>query len=48
MSSFGRAASSFEHGMGRVEKMLGDQFHKIEARMERMEGKMEDKIDSKM
>jgi hypothetical protein len=35
---------SFENGMGRVEKMLGDQFAKIETRMERMEKKIDDKM----
>lgn len=35
---------SFDNGMGRVEKMLGDQFDRIEARIDRMEKKIDDKL----
>jgi signal transduction protein with GAF and PtsI domain len=35
---------SFDIAMGRVEKMLGDQFDRIEIRMDRMEKKIDDKI----
>lgn len=36
--------SSFDNAMGRVEKMLGDQFDRIEIRMDRMEKKIDDKM----
>lgn len=35
---------SFDNAMGRVEKMLGDQFDRIEIRMDRMEKKIDDKM----
>lgn len=36
--------SSFDSAMARVEKMLSDQFDRIEARIDRMEKKIDDKM----